>query len=181
LTNVKECEQRTNPRNSDTDYDGLLDYEEVYVYNTDPLKIDSDEDGLNDKDELTYKMDPLNPITLDDGILDGDRVFSVTLNGEISDDGLFAPSLDISLQGKQLSSLSIKKIDNSDVFMNNPISGYIGSAYDLSVDGDFSEARLSFDLSNYSLPNGADPTIFFGMMRSKYLKRFLIKQKLVMS
>jgi len=50
----------TDPRNPDTDGDGLTDREEVLKYGTDPLRSDTDGDGLVDGDEIKkYGTDPL--------------------------------------------------------------------------------------------------------------------------
>lgn len=97
LTNSEEREIGTDPKNPDTDGDGLSDYEEVRNYRTDPKKVDTDGDGLddypeifthktspvkpdtdgdglNDGEELTRKLDPNNPDTDGDGLIDGDEV-----------------------------------------------------------------------------------------------------------
>ena|SRR3989339_657864 len=61
----------TDPKNPDTDGDGLKDGEEVTKYKTDPLKVDTDGDRLNDGDEvLKYKTDPLKADTDSDGLSD---------------------------------------------------------------------------------------------------------------
>jgi outer membrane protein OmpA-like peptidoglycan-associated protein len=65
----------TNPLNRDTDGDGLSDGEEVNKYKTNPLKADTDGDGLSDYEEvMTYKTDPLKADTDGDGLSDGDEV-----------------------------------------------------------------------------------------------------------
>src|SRR3989339_598561 len=65
----------TDPKNPDTDGDGLKDGEEVTKYKTDPLKVDTDGDRLNDGDEvLKYKTDPLKADTDSDGLKDYDEV-----------------------------------------------------------------------------------------------------------
>ena len=46
------------PDTSDTDSDGLSNYEEITVYGTDPSKEDTDDDGLTDKDEIDSSWDP---------------------------------------------------------------------------------------------------------------------------
>ena len=44
---------------ADTDVDGLTDYEEVIIYETNPLSPDSDDDGLTDIEELnTWNTNP---------------------------------------------------------------------------------------------------------------------------
>ncbi len=50
LENKLEAELGTNPKSSDTDGDGLSDYEEYCKYRTDPTKTDSDGDGKPDND-----------------------------------------------------------------------------------------------------------------------------------
>ncbi|MBI5471983.1 MAG: OmpA family protein [Ignavibacteriae bacterium] len=72
LTNGDERTWGTNPRNPDSDGDGLLDGEEVHTYKTHPLKPDTDGDGLNDGEEVkTHKTDPNKTDTDEDGLLDG--------------------------------------------------------------------------------------------------------------
>ncbi len=47
--------------NTDTDGDGLTDYDEVTNTGTDPNNPDTDGDGYGDGDEVTFGSDPLNP------------------------------------------------------------------------------------------------------------------------
>jgi beta-lactamase regulating signal transducer with metallopeptidase domain len=61
LENSLEAELGTNPKSSDTDGDGLSDYDEYCKYRTDPTKKDSDGDGKPDGDwqerrEYTYTI-----------------------------------------------------------------------------------------------------------------------------
>ncbi|MHA1230019.1 MAG: hypothetical protein ACTSPQ_05180, partial [Candidatus Helarchaeota archaeon] len=49
-----------DPRNPDSDNDGLKDGEEIYKYNTDPLNYDTDGDGYPDGQEITAGTDPLD-------------------------------------------------------------------------------------------------------------------------
>lgn len=61
----------TDPLNSDTDGDGLTDYEEVFIQGTDPLMLDTDKDGISDGDEVNvYETDPLSPDSDNDGLSD---------------------------------------------------------------------------------------------------------------
>jgi len=65
----------TNWQNPDTDDDGLSDGDEVNTYSTDPNDSDSDDDGLSDGDEVnTYETDPHNEDTDNDGLTDGEEV-----------------------------------------------------------------------------------------------------------
>ncbi|MBI1804821.1 MAG: OmpA family protein [Ignavibacteriae bacterium] len=75
LLNTEEQRLGTDPRNPDTDGDGLRDGAEVHTYHTDPLNKDTDGDGLKDGEEVfTYHTDPLNKDTDGDGLTDGDEV-----------------------------------------------------------------------------------------------------------
>lgn len=77
---AKEEAPVINDERVDRDSDGLLDSEETsgrYGYNTDPLNSDTDGDGLNDYEEVTsgsdgYYTDPTKPDTDGDGINDGE-------------------------------------------------------------------------------------------------------------
>lgn len=48
-------------KNSDTDSDGLSDYDEEYTYKTSPYLADTDSDSYNDKQEIDSGHDPLCP------------------------------------------------------------------------------------------------------------------------
>lgn len=62
------------PNVGDLDYDGLGDAEEAAL-GTDPRDADTDKDGVLDGDEVRqYKTDPKNPDTDGDGISDGDEI-----------------------------------------------------------------------------------------------------------
>ena len=70
----------------DTDGDGLSDFDEVYVYGTDPLNPDTDGDGCTDGDEvLIFGTDPLDPTDCGDG-LDTDLPDT---DGAFDTDGVF--------------------------------------------------------------------------------------------
>lgn len=72
LTNNEEESLGTDPELIDTDNDGISDYDEVNVTNTDPLNPDSDGDGLLDGIELLAGLDPLNAMS--DGVTADNKV-----------------------------------------------------------------------------------------------------------
>lgn len=45
----------------DTDFDGLSDFDELYLHSTSPYLADTDSDGLNDQAEIQAGSDPLCP------------------------------------------------------------------------------------------------------------------------
>lgn len=72
LNNYEErTEYDTDPSAVDTDDDGLTDFEEVREYGTDPRRVDTDDDGLDDAEEVTeYNTDPRSVDTDTDGVTD---------------------------------------------------------------------------------------------------------------
>lgn len=81
LTRCEELELGTDPRNPDTDGDGINDGDEVRIYGTNPLMPDTDLDGITDYDEIfKYKTDPLNPDTDGDGLTDFEEIFKYKTN-----------------------------------------------------------------------------------------------------
>ncbi|WP_406660952.1 hypothetical protein V7O66_00040 [Methanolobus sp. ZRKC3] len=61
-------------KNSDRDSDGVTDYKEIYLDETDPINPDTDKDGLTDGDEAERYTDPFNSDTDGDGLTDGEEV-----------------------------------------------------------------------------------------------------------
>ncbi len=64
LTNFQEYQRATDPKNEDTDADGLSDGKEVYAHGTDPLKPDTDGDGKSDGEEVFARTDPRDASSL---------------------------------------------------------------------------------------------------------------------
>ncbi|MBI5646839.1 MAG: OmpA family protein [Ignavibacteriae bacterium] len=91
LTNDEERTLGTDPKNPDTDGDGLNDFAEVRVHSTDPKKSDSDGDNVNDGDEIfTHKTSPVKADTDSDGLSDGEEFARKTdpLGADTDKDGL---------------------------------------------------------------------------------------------
>jgi hypothetical protein len=61
LTDAEEGQYQTDPTSNDTDQDGLYDWDELNVYNTDPLNLDTDGDDADDGLEVYNGTDPLDP------------------------------------------------------------------------------------------------------------------------
>ena len=62
LTDLEEYEQGCDPRQADTDGDGLKDGEEVYTWYTSPLNSDTDGDMMPDGWEVSYSLNPTNAL-----------------------------------------------------------------------------------------------------------------------
>ena len=62
---IDAWEKIVNLQNTDTDEDGLSDYDEEYLYSTSPYLKDTDSDGFTDKQEVDSDNDPLCPAGVD--------------------------------------------------------------------------------------------------------------------
>lgn len=149
LNHREEIQHGTNPLEADTDSDGVTDYKEIYIYGTDPLVADTDGDAVSDKKELDFGYDPLTP----------DERFHVTLASEEED--TVEASVDIALDASQVETLEVERNTNDTLFPEI-IPGYIGGAYDFTVDGTFSSAEIRFEFDEALLNQGNfDPTVYY--------------------
>ena len=148
LTNLRELEIGTSPEKKDTDSDGLLDGQEIEL-GTDPLKYDTDSDNVNDGYEVELGTDPLVK----------DEVFEISEEAVDEEDSVTA-AVDIELSGEQVDSLVIESIDNNVLFPED-MPGYIGKAYDFSVDGEFNTATISFEFESSLINEVLDPVIYY--------------------
>ena len=71
------CTAEEEPKDVDTDGDGILDADEE-ANGTDPEKADTDDDGIDDGDEADSGTDPTVADSDGDGFLDGDEVANGT-------------------------------------------------------------------------------------------------------
>lgn len=60
LSNRDEVINQTSLINSDTDNDGVIDGDEVFIYGSNPLVADTDGDGISDFIEVSSDSDPTN-------------------------------------------------------------------------------------------------------------------------
>jgi hypothetical protein len=58
----RDSRELEESKTKDTDGDGLVDYDELYVYKTSPYISDSDSDGYSDREEVFSNNDPNCPI-----------------------------------------------------------------------------------------------------------------------
>ncbi len=149
LTNLEEISLGTSPVYKDTDDDGLSDYDEVKKHHTDPLKEDTDGDGVSDGKEVELGTNPLVK----------EEVFSFSAKSQEEDS--VTASVDIKLLGEQVETLNIEK-NQSEILFPDTMPGYIGSAYDFSVDGSFDKAEISFEFNQDLLQDeDFDPVIYY--------------------
>lgn len=152
LTNIEEVLLGTNLIIKDTDHDNLNDGEEN-KYGTNPLVADTDEDGLDDGDEIALGFNPLTPNASFDTYKEGSGIYS---GEEVK------ASVDIKgLSAAQIQTLEVKPVKHHP-FLTPAIPGYMGSAYDFSVEGSFDEAILSFEFDSALIKSSDfEPRIYY--------------------
>lgn len=148
ISNYDEVKKyNTNPLSADSDGDGISDYDEIFKYKTIPVETDTDQDGASDGWEIENGFDPLVP----------NETFDVTKSYSSGD---VVASVSLETAGKQVESLSIKP--STEVLLTENVPGAIGEAVDLSIDGAFEEATLSFELPESIVQDtSVVPTIYY--------------------
>lgn len=145
LTDAQEQKLHTHPADRDSDDDGIFDGVEVNILHTDPNNPDTDGDGVSDGREQELGTDPKA----------AEAWFQVK---ETAEDG--RAYVDVSLGGEQVSTLDIQAVDNPVLFPDS-IPGYLGKAYDLTVEGSFATADISFRFNEQIMDRGAQPTVYY--------------------
>lgn len=171
----------TDPLLMDTDGDGVIDSEEDFdqdliatneelALGTDPLFCDTDGDTLNDGEELNFGTDPLLADTDSDGASDAWEIangtdpcvnnLTFTVNEEYEGYDLNV-TLHTELEGNQVDSLQIEETDYN-LFLNNSVPGYMGRAVSFTVEGEITQAEISFEFDeSYLEMEGITPTIYY--------------------
>ena len=136
IPNGEEVALGTDPVTQDSDGDGLTDAEEINTYHTDPLNRDSDSDGADDGWEVINGFDPLV----------ANSTFEVTAESEqVSAANPTAADVMLNVPGDAADTLTVERVYPADNPLVRPsLPGYMGSAYDFSVDGTFDQATISF-------------------------------------
>jgi hypothetical protein len=163
IKNADEDKYGTNPRNPDTDGDGISDYDEIFKYHTNPIKADSDNDGINDYDEIfVYNLDPKKPnpnvsYALSLGLKDYYKLF-IPLDNDATQDnnekefvGLVANNKEILIIPTYLNYLKDKISDgvitNDELKRSTNFSHLVKGLYDIII----SEADLNKNDTNLQI------------------------------
>lgn len=142
-----EQQDTPSPETTDSDGDGLSDADEEQVLGTDPEVYDTDSDGARDGFEAQLGTDPLTP----------DEAFDVTQSHHIDGDAVEV-TVEATLSGEQAETLDVRPASLQTLFPDT-MPGYIGAAYDISVDGDAEDTTVSFMIDAQS--DVVDPTIYY--------------------
>ena len=156
LTLEQEYEFDTNPFCTDTDEDGLSDYDELFVYGTDPIHRDTDRDGMSDGTEIECGLNPNIVDTDEDGIWDAEELTTqnvrLNLNTKYTVVNVgTVPSISISGTGDYSGKFFVEPIlDNKTI---TGLDCIVGTAYDFKHEDTltFKESTLSFSLGEQIL------------------------------
>lgn len=155
LNNAEETRFGTNPVYADSDYDHLSDYDEIYVYHTNPLVADTDGDGVIDGVEVQNGSDPCAY----------ERTFTTQAScGVINNDTPVSATATVVTGSEGAGTLEISEVTQSDNHLiSSFIPGFLGSAYDFSIDGKIISATLTFeyDTSLGSIGKNFQPRIYY--------------------
>lgn len=155
ISNLDEIKYGTSPASADTDNDKLSDYDEIFKYKTDPCNADTDGDGLSDGDEIRNGTDPLvaEKTFVSEMPLDKpDDANSVVATAKVIGDADTVDSLEIN-----------PIFPGEDVRLSSTIPGYLGYAYEFSVEGKMESAEITFayDESLGKLGEDFQPRIYY--------------------
>lgn len=155
ISNAQEDIFKTNPDNPDSDFDGLNDYEEIYIYNTNPTNSDSDGDGASDSWELNHGCNPL----------EYNASFNMSCSyGEVCEATPVAAKVEVEATDVDVNSLKINRVNAYDnPFITPSIAGYLGDAYDFSINGNFNYADITFEYDTLlgKLSDSFQPRIYY--------------------
>jgi hypothetical protein len=156
-----------DPKNPDTDGDGLSDGDEMSVYHTNPMEKDTDGDGLSDYEEvMVYHTHPQKPDTDGDGILDGKEIKNKTnaFSGDRDKDGLsdrMEKKIGTDINNKDTDGDGVTDKDEWNRGTDPLISGNVLSDTDKDGLRDLDEAfygtdRLDYDTDNDGISDGKE-------------------------
>lgn len=141
LTNAQEEKLGTDIWLADTDGDGISDYAEVNVTDTNPLKADTDRDGLKDGDEVSAGLDPNNKKT-DGENKDADIVFKESIQ-----DGQCA----VELEGN--AEIYSAYIEKSEITGLAKTPGVLSDVYDYHMESRPDSAEIVFTYNKRDIAN----------------------------
>lgn len=182
LTNKEELSYKTNPFLSDSDFDGVNDYDEIKKYMTDPNNDDSDNDNIIDGDEIKLGLKP-NTDKSDGTVIDSQRTFkqNIEKSSEILsyinvDDNPYELSIDIVSAGIAEKELSVSVGEFSNCSENERIIGksvLLDYNNNLSVDSAkiyFSPQNIDGKISDYMIFEFFPDNNYLLPVETKYTK-----------
>ncbi|SHK36494.1 von Willebrand factor type A domain-containing protein [Hathewaya proteolytica DSM 3090] len=130
---------------NDGDYDGLPDYEEVFLYRTNPKDPDTDKDGLNDGAEVKLGFNPLLNDSNNDGILDGQEKTEQNLECAIEEQECAISNVSIQINGTGLVSETTEIQNTFGIDMlSTGVVGLVGVPVNIETKSEFDRATITF-------------------------------------
>lgn len=158
LSNIQECISGTWNYCVDSDGDLVSDYDEICVYMTNPLEVDTDRDGAGDLWEVSNGFEPLK----------FDEKFSVDCLFEGNDTSV---EIELVAKGENIESFCGSVYDETPYTFNSLAAGYMGSAYDFSMSGEFESAKIKYYFDDkYLEDEELNPTVFYLNEETKQLE-----------
>ncbi len=161
LTNREELIIGTDSTQKDTDGDEIDDFNEINIWNTDPLVDDTDGDGITDGDETKIGLDPTNPKTFgypdieykSNQHISEDSISLSSINNE--DNDVFTYSVDITSNGYVEPYITARESVYTNVMKNDFM---IGIAPELIYHGmyDIDSVKVSFKISDSFIENNKE-------------------------
>jgi len=155
IINGEEVKLGTYAWTDDSDFDGVSDYDELYIYYTDPCEEDTDKDGADDLYEIEHGMNPL--------VADKSYVMEKSA-GEIGPGTTVTVSVKMEVKNGLTDSFGIGRVTSYDnPFIVPMIAGYMGPGYSIYADGEFDKAELTFlyDTSKWTLSDKFNPSVYY--------------------
>lgn len=182
LSLSEEFNYDTNPFLSDTDDDGLSDYEEVYFYSTSPILWDTDNDGMGDGTEVNSGLNPLEKDSNGNGISDNKEIVTQKLTFYDNNFKGFDsyPQIDITGQGDYSKRIKAVSLEYDKTLTD--IDAVVGTPFEFEHDDklSFDDSTLTFYVNNEILKNNKiedlvigyydDDTNFLELLESTYDK-----------
>lgn len=139
LTNSVETDLGTLLYLKDSDLDDLEDYDEIYVYSTDPTDYDTDDDDLCDGDEVKIGKNPSDPS--DSAV----KVLQTKEEDIANKEEPFLNKVEVSIELSSVIdySLKIEDLSNRDVVLTN-INARIGCPIRFECSEEFDKAAVTF-------------------------------------
>ncbi|MCR5528655.1 MAG: cellulose binding domain-containing protein [Saccharofermentans sp.] len=151
ICNANELSLETDIFSEDTDGDKLKDGEEFYTYGTDPKNPDSDDDGILDGDEIAIGKDPTDP---SDATIRIEQTKVQEITNE-EDPAISSVEVTICLANSIDRSLKIRDMYNVDIRTTN-VPGRIGSPLSFECEEDFDTATVVIHYSEAALGDTAE-------------------------
>ena len=175
LSNIREIQLGTDAARTDTDGDGLTDYEETEIYGTDPLNPDTDNDTISDRDEILAGLNPLNPST--NGVPDAEYTFAQTISKDSNvlkeintDDNPYELSIDITAAGYAEGSIEVEESGYSAAIANDMI---LGKAAEIRYSNRTDRITVKFSNVSYESSKAEnDSGAFAGIKRFNIFRYF---------